>query len=187
MRYKEPRIGHTGQKVLLLLLAGTVIGLATSPRGQFRILKSVQKDWERINRRALYQSIRNLYKSNLVDAKDNTDGTTTFILNKSGKQKALSYKLEEMKIPPMKKWDNKWRLIIFDIPEKYKKGRDALAKTLKNMGCYSFQKSVFIHPFECENEIDFVVEFFNLRPYVRFIVAERIDNELHLKKLFKLS
>jgi len=54
------------------------------------------------------------------------------------------------------------------------------------MGFYQLQKSVFIYPFECSNEINFVIEFFNLRPFVRQILAERIDNELHLKKIYTL-
>ncbi len=49
-----------------------------------------------------------------------------------------------------------------------------------------FQKSVFISPFECKDEVNFVIEFFNLRPYVRFITATEIDNALHLKNQFGL-
>ena len=86
----------------------------------------------------------------------------------------------------MKKWDRKWRIIIFDIPEKCKKARDALSRSLKNAGFYRLQKSTFIHPFECKDEVDFVIEFFNLRPFVRFIIAEHLDNELHLKHYFNL-
>src|SRR3989338_469904 len=98
-------------------------------------------------------------------------------------RRALYY---DIKIPVMKRWDKKWRIILFDIPEKHKKARDALARVLKNIGCRQFQKSVFVHPFECRNEIDFVIESFSMRPYVRFIVADSIDNELHLKKYFDL-
>jgi len=51
-------------------------------------------------------------------------------------------------------------------------------KTLKKIGFYPFQKSVMVHPFECRDEMDFVIEFFNLRPYVRTMLANNIDNEL---------
>lgn len=163
------------------------MGLTTSPNRYFRILKTVKKDWEKINRGALHRAVKLLYKARLLDSKDNPDGTTTMILSHHGKQKALRYHIDEMKIQPMKHWDKKWRIVIFDIPEPRKKARDALARTLKNMGFYTLQKSVFVHPFECEDEVDFVIEFFNLRPFVRIILAEHIDNELHLKKYFNLS
>ena len=185
-RKGEIRIGPISQKVLLILLTGVALGLNTSPNRHFRILKTAVRAWKDINRRAMYAAIRRLYKAKLIGAKDNQDGSTTIILTQKGRIKALTYNLDEMKIPKMKKWDGNWRIVLFDIPEKYKKSRDALSRILKNMGFYKFQKSVFVHPFECGNEIDFIVEFFALRSYVRIIIAHEIDNTLHLKQYIKL-
>ena len=84
-------------------------------------------------------------------------------------------------------WDGKWRLVVFDVPEKLKKGRNALREKLKKIGFYELQKSVFVFPYKCKDEVDFIVEFFNLRKYVRFGVLESIDNELDLKKVFDLN
>lgn len=180
----EPRVGPIGQKILVLLLGGISLALTHNPKYFFRILENMAKDWNRINRYALYRSIRNLYKSKLIDAKDNEDGTTSMMLTKEGKKKALTYHIDTITIPKMKKWDKQWRLVLFDIPERFKKARDALALTLKRIGFYRLQKSVFVHPFECQNELDFVIEFWNVRPYVRTILASHIDNELHIKTRF---
>ncbi|QQG42981.1 MAG: CRISPR-associated endonuclease Cas2 [Candidatus Giovannonibacteria bacterium] len=185
-RYSELRIGPTAQKVVLLLWGGLALGLTHSPRQYFKIIKMIGKEWHNINRRALYNAIKSLYRSRLIDAEDNASGVTTLVLTERGKKKALTYQIDELKIPPMKKWDRKWRIVLFDIPESMKKARDALARTLKNAGFIKFQKSVFIHPFECRNEVDFIIEFFNVRPHVRFITATEIDNELHLKNKFNL-
>ena len=178
--------GPAAQKALLLLMAGPALILAYSPKRQFRVLKELTGEWKKINRRALDNAIRSLYTNKMVDIKENRDGTITIILTSSGKNKALTYDLENIKIPAMEKWDHKWRVILFDIPEKHKRARRALSRALKNMGCFQFQKSVFVHPFECRNEVDFVIEFFSMRPYVRFIIADNIDNELDLKKRFGL-
>jgi len=86
-----------------------------------------------------------------------------------------------------KKWDGKWRIVVFDIPEKKKGVRNALRRKLKELGFYELQKSVFVFPYECGNEIEFIVEFFELRPYVRTGVLEKIDNTTHLKRIFKLA
>ena len=185
-KYSKPKIGPVSQKVLLILLAGAALGLTHSPTQYFRIVKEAEKEWARINRRALHNAIRKLYRAKMVDSKDNKNGSTTIFLTQNGKKKALTYKLDEISIPEMKKWDGNWRVVLFDIPEKHKKGRNALSQLLKQMGFYRFQKSVFAHPFECKNEVDFVVEFFALRSYVRFILAHHIDNELHLKHHFGL-
>ncbi|MDP3935249.1 MAG: hypothetical protein Q8Q46_03480 [Candidatus Giovannonibacteria bacterium] len=183
---KVGSLGPTAQKVLLLLLAGPAFILAYSPKRQFRVLKELAVEWGKIDRRALDNAVRSLYINKMVDIKENRDGAITIVLTSSGKNKALTYDLENMEIPVMKKWDKKWRVILFDIPEKHKKARRALSQTLKNIGCFQFQKSVFVHPFECRNEIDFVIEFFSMRQYVRFIIADNIDNELDLKRRFGL-
>ena len=34
-----------------------------------------------------------------------------------GERRAQRYKLEKLKIERQKKWDGKWRVVMFDIPE----------------------------------------------------------------------
>ncbi|MCH7763134.1 MAG: hypothetical protein IIB95_05255, partial [Candidatus Marinimicrobia bacterium] len=63
-----------------------------------------------------------------------------------------------------------WRIVIFDIPEKRKKARDAINLKLKELGFHPIQKSTFIFPYECRNEIDFVAEHFFVRKYINYIV-----------------
>ncbi len=174
------------QKILLLLFSGITLGLTYHPYRQLKILKSAVKEWKNIGENQLKEEIKKLYRSQLIERKNNPDGSYTFRLTDKGKIKALTYHFQEMKIEN-KKWDRKWRIVIFDIPEKIRIGRDALREKLKDMGFYEIQKSAFIIPYECQNEIDFIIEFFDLRKYVRFGVLDTIDNELHLKQIFKLS
>ena len=61
-----------------------------------------------------------------------------------------------------------------------------LAEKLKEIGFYPMQKSVFIHPYECKDEIDFITEIFNLSPYVRFLRVNNTDIDLDLKNKFRL-
>lgn len=173
------------EKVLLLLLAGFALGYTHSPHKQWQLLRGMAKEWKKIDERFLREEIYRLYRSKLVHSQDNKDGTLTFELTEKGKIKALTYHFEEMKISK-KGWDNKWRIIIFDIPERLRRARDTLRDKLKELGFYELQKSVFVFPYECKDEIDFVIEFFYLRKYVRVGVLETIDNQLHLKKIFNL-
>lgn len=181
--------GHIGpvmQKILLAIYGGLSLSLTRNPRQAFRIIGAVKREWVKINQRSLYDAIRCLYQSRLISAKEKPDGTVEMILSEAGKKKALSYKIDEMKLPKPAKWDHLWRMVIFDIPEKNKKGRDAFSRTLGKLGFYKLQKSVFIYPYACQDELDFLIEFFNLRPYVRILVVKSIDNELHLKKALGL-
>jgi DNA-binding transcriptional regulator PaaX len=173
------------EKILLLLLAGLAFGFTYLPHKQWQIIKEVAREWKKIDEKALKEEIKKLYRSKLVERRKNPDGSFTFILTEKGKLKALTYHFQKIKIK-RENWDGKWRIVIFDIPERIKRARDALRDKLKELGFYELQKSVFIFPFKCEDEIEFVIEFFNLRKYVRIGILESIDNELHLKKFFGL-
>lgn len=180
------RQGETKRKIILLLTAGLALGLSGSPRKSFQILKSISKEWEELNRQSLKRAIRNLYMSKLISEKQNQDGTITMMLTDKGKEKALTYNLDEMEIKKPARWDGKWRIVLFDIPEKIRWARDAFRRHLNQLGFYEFQKSVFVHPFDCQDEIDYLIEFYNARKFIRFIIAESLDNELHLKAHFGL-
>ena len=93
---------------------------------------------------------------------------------------------DKMIIKTPKQWDKKWRIVMFDIPERLKRLRNSLRWHFREIGLIELQKSVFVHPYPCDDEIEFIVEFYNSRRYVRFVVAERIDSELHLRKKFDL-
>jgi len=186
MRSQGPRIGNLKKKILLLLAAGLALGLTRSPKKHWWILKQIPKEWKKVNRQTLERAINSLYTSHLIQEKDNKDGTTTMILSKNGKQKALQFDIEKMEIKKPVKWDRKWRIVMFDIPEKLKRLRDSLRIHFQEVGLIEFQKSVFVHPYPCNDEIEFILELYNARRYVRFIVAEEVDNELHLMKKFNL-
>jgi len=163
------------------------LGLTASPSKSLFVLKNIIKEWREINKDTLNRSIRNLYKSKLVSTESNKDGTLTLFLTKEGKRLALAYNIDEMKIQKSNKWDGHWRIIMFDIPERLKKIRESVRYHLKNLEFYEFQKSVFVHPYECEEQIEYLIEFYNVRRYIRVAMANKIDNELHLKKYFQLN
>lgn len=177
----------TKQKVLLLLQAGLALSLTPSPRRQFWILKELSKEWKKINRQYLYRIIHEFKYDRLVDWKEKEDGSIEVVLTEKGKKHALRFNFEEMKIQEPNTWDGKWRAVFFDIPEKKRGIRDALRNKLRDLKFYELQKSVFIHPFPCKDEVDFIVEFFNARNFVRYAEMANLTNEAHLKLHFDLN
>ncbi|MEK7664771.1 MAG: CRISPR-associated endonuclease Cas2 [Patescibacteria group bacterium] len=174
------------EKILLILLSGVAFGCSYTAQKQYKVLKFLGKEWQKINKNELKREIRNLYRSKLIKEKKNSDGSLTFILSEKGKLKALTYHFDKMKIEK-NNWDGKWRIVVFDVPEKLRRGRDALREKIKKLGFYELQKSVFVFPYNCKDEIDFIIEFFGIRKYVRYGVLDYIDNELHLKNNFRLK
>ncbi len=173
----------TKQKIILLLMAGAALSFSRSSLQHYRIYKSLGIEWQKINKSKLGLEIKNLYESKLIKEVKNSDGSFTFVLSSKGKVKALTYQFNEMKLK-RGIWDKKWRVVFFDVPEKYRWGRDALRKKLRELGFYEFQKSLFAFPYDCEDEIDFIIEYYQIRKYVRYGVFEYLDDDVYLRKNF---
>jgi DNA-binding transcriptional regulator PaaX len=185
-KLRKIRIGILGRQILTLLLMGMSLGLTMSVKRHFWILDSIPKELKKVKKRYLNRAIKRLYDSKLVEIKEDEKGNTILVLSEEGKKKMLIYNIENLKLKRQPKWDGYWRLFIFDIPEKFKRERYILSKKLKEIGMYQLQKSVYVYPFECKDELDFIIEYFGFRKYIRFILAKEIDNELHLRKIFGL-
>ena len=177
---------ETKQKMLLLLVAGATLGFSRSPKNYFMILESVANEWKDIDRKALVRAVREFYNDRIIDYKEKKDGTVEIVLTKEGKKKALKFQIDEIKIKKPEKWDGKWRVVIFDIPEKNKKAREALRNKLKELGFKELQKSVLVLPYECEDEIDFIAEVFEIRGFVRFMRVNSFTNDEQFKLKFGL-
>ena len=179
-------LGPNAKKILLLLEGGLVLSLTRRPDAYFKILKKISKEWKKINEVNLRRTIKRLYRSKLIDYKENNDGTVNLTLSDNGKKRILRFDLDKIKIIKPPRWDKLWRLVFFDIPEEKNQGRKALVAKLKELGFYPMQKSVFIHPYECKDEIDFITEIFELAPFVRFLRVKDADIDLDLKNRFHL-
>lgn len=180
------KLGSTQKKILLLLLGGVGLSLAGTPGKYFAVIKSVADEWNKINETSLKRAIKSLYESKLIEAREHENSSMTIVLSENGKRKALTYNMDTMTIKKPPVWDGKWRMVMFDIPNKRKKERDVLRNMLKQLGFIKYQESAFILPYECKNEVDYVVEFYNLRPHVRLVEVNSFDDDLAFKKSFGL-
>jgi DNA-binding transcriptional regulator PaaX len=187
-------LGPTQKKLLIILFGWAAVGLARSPGQQWEVMKELKYQWDKATReekmpskQSLSRSIQKLYESKLVDIKQEKDGSWKMVLTEDGRKKILQYDLGKLSIARPMKWDKKWRMVLFDIPEEKRKGRDAFRTWLKKLKFYQLQASVFVHPYDCKDEYEFLVEMYGMRKYVRYAVLEKIDNEKHLKKIFQLK
>lgn len=84
-------------------------------------------------------------------------------------------------------WDKKWRVVIFDIPQELHRNRVALRRKLKNLGFYMLQKSVFVFPYPCEEELGYIGGELEVSDYIDIITAENIGfKERELRKYFNI-
>jgi len=95
--------------------------------------------------------------------------------------------LSEFKIAKSEKWDKKWRLVSYDIPEIYKKSRNIFRKVLENNNFYQIHKSLWVSPYDCKEEIAVFAKNLGLSEYVIVIATERLPNQREMIGYFGLK
>jgi len=139
--------------------------------------------WREQDKQKFYNNIYYLKQNKLIELYQDEKGEF-FQLTDKGREKIAQLWLDKLEIKKPKKWDKKWRLVIFDIPEKRKVTREIFRDMLKRLGFHQVQKSVLVYPYECYREIAFLKELYNIKSYVQYIVADRIESEIPLIKIF---
>ena len=137
-------------------------------------------------RKRIQEAFWRLRHKELISYQEKKDGTIKIALTEAGKKKAFRYKFDAMEISEPRRWDRKWRIVAFDIPEGKKPARNALAEKLKQLGLKQFQKSLWIYPYPCKDEIDFVAEILEVGKYVHYIEATGVTNDAALRDVFEL-
>ena len=86
-----------------------------------------------------------------------------------------------------RKWDGKWRIVFFDLKTERTRERDAIRLMLRRCGFIFLQKSVWVYPFDCSSEVEFLRSFFQLEEKeFRLVVSEDIGEDDYLRKHFRL-
>lgn len=187
MRERYSKI--TKDILLGLAVTGAVLIAATSPYFSLNLIRAIKKDKKYIKKyfekRKVERAFARLRKNRLVILQEK-DGKFIVKLTEKGKRKVKEIQYEKLKIEKPDVWDGKWRIVTFDIPNKKNAAREALRRKIKELGFYFLQKSVWVYPYPCEKEIQFLVELFEVWPYVDIIVAKEISNDVKLKKHFRL-
>jgi DNA-binding transcriptional regulator PaaX len=119
-------------------------------------------------------------------------GLVTFV-EKDGKRYAritekgeriLQMKTEKTAIMKKKKWDRRWRVVIFDVPERRKNIRDRLRHFMSEYGFVRLQDSVWIYPYDCEDLIALAKANFRIGADVLYMIVERLEHDKHLREHF---
>ena len=169
-------------KVVLasIALSGVVAVAAVVPN----ILSLLPR--RRFNSRKIQKALAGLKHRGFIEVIREKDGKEVVRIISKGETKVREFELDALVIRKPWRWDKKWRIIIFDIPNKYRNAREALRDKIKELGFHQLQKSVWVHPYPCEEEIMFVADTFNIVPFVEILESKIILNEGKVRKFFDL-
>ena len=176
----------TGRRILL-----SIVGVGITVNALFdqtRIWRKATwefRKWREKDSRRFSKALYKLKTQRLISHYIDSKGGEILELTEEGKKRVAQYIFEEAsEIKRDEKWDGKWRMVIFDVPETMKSLRDVLRWKLKRLHFYPLQKSVFVYPFDCKEEILLIEEYYGLKDMAQFVLAERIESERKLIKYF---
>ena len=107
-------------------------------------------------------------------------------LTNKGESVLRTLEAREYAIQKPRRWDRKWRVLIFDIPE-YRKGtRDKIRYTLQTIGFVHLQHSVWIYPYDCEDLITLLKADFRIGRDMLYMTVDSLEGDATIKKRFGL-
>lgn len=137
------------------------------------------KDYPSQKKQNLYSTIYRMKEEGYIKVVEDR-GKKRYISTLKGKTKILAYLKKD------KKWDGKWRIVIFDVPETKKKMRNFFRQKLSDLGYRILQKSVWICPYNTADYVEELIEYCKAKPYIHYLLVEEIDDRDTLMELFKL-
>lgn len=109
-----------------------------------------------------------------------------YSLSQEGKKILRQWELEDNGFKKSKKWDKKWRVIIFDIPEKKKTVRVKISRLFRQVGMYRLQDSVWIYPYDCEDIIGLLKTDLGIGKELLYMIVDELENDRYLREEFRL-
>jgi phenylacetic acid degradation operon negative regulatory protein len=164
------------EEILLHLYNCVDYALSYTTKRKLFILDEFPREWKDFKQSKIKDGIRDLNKQKFIRKKEKYDGSVLVSLTEKGRLRALNLKFRRLG-NKKEKWDGKWRMVAFDIPDECRKGRNILRYRLKMAGFLELQESLFLYPYDCHEEIKNLVDLFKLKKYVCFAIISSIDDE----------
>lgn len=170
-----------------IAVAGIITIAATSPYFVRDLLRVWQRR-QRYKQKSVATAFHRLRREGLVTL-ERKGHTYSVALTSKGQKKASLVQLDSLRILTPKQWDQKWRFLMFDVKQTQRWKRDVLRSFLRHLGFLQFQKSVWVHPYNCEKEVRFLQELLGLHSNeIKLITAVDLrEDNLTLRKKFRLS
>ena len=173
-------------KLRSINILGSMLSLALpffEASSVYRIPASKFRDELGIDRQMIYDRISYLkrkgYIESFVEGKEKYYEITPKGLAKTNYYLATNPVVQRPDI-----WDKKWRVVIFDIPNKRKTNRDLFRLKLLEIGFIKVQESVYVYPFECTEIISNLSKVYSLDKNVSVMISEIIQGEATIIEKF---
>ena len=174
------------QSIILntLYIVGVLSVAAVAPK-MLSLLKHLDPQKKGSRKSSVNTAIKRLAERGLIVWEKSAKGT--FLrLTKEGERTIEIIERNDFRLKKPKKWDGRWRVIIFDIRETKRVARNKFRMTLQRIGFLKLQNSVWVFPYDCEELITLIKTDFMIGKEILYIIADSIENDKWVRKHFKL-
>lgn len=187
-RERIKQIGNT--RVTDAMSAGSIVlhELARVGAANFRHITNgtlARTEGSHLNENSFYTAIARLRRRKMIDK-----GGYGYALTPRGEWAAMKAAVQRgmnAKRIISSTWDGKWRMILFDFPEKKRSDRDYVRGVLKKTGFKEFQRSTWISPHKIPSYLMKLLKDQRLKDHVRVITTNDINYDKDLRRQFKLQ
>jgi DNA-binding transcriptional regulator PaaX len=180
--YKKRKVKKDIQKAILMSVKAIgFLSVALLAPNAVKVLKNLGFTLNNRENESIKRSRDRLIKLGLLKYEKNT-----LSLTEKGLLKIHRLEAEEWRLNKPKKWDKKWRVLIFDIPEKRKNIREKVRYSLIAIGFIRLQDSVWIYPYPCDDLINLLKADFKVGKDLLYMIVDSIENDATLIKSFNL-
>ena len=175
--------------VLEIIALGGVITLASAAPMVLQALGVAALVYKKPRPQQRYYTktvIKRLIDKKLLEFKKTKSGKSYLSITDRGTKELNKYRIGDLKISKPRRWDEKWRVVAFDIKEYRRGDRDNLRQELINFGFRKLQNSVWIYPYDCEELIGLLKSSYELGRHLLYMTVDHLEYDQKLRQDFNL-
>ncbi len=172
--------------ILITIATAGILSVALVAPNALQMIKQFSGKQNYNKKNYIKSSLGKLLKNGYIKLETNSEGKKFVSLTKKGEDQLVKYKIGDLRIKRPRRWDKKWRIVIFDIKEKRRETRDLLRSVLNRFGFIKLQNSVWIFPYDCEELIIMLKSDLFVGKDVLYMTVDKIENDKWLKETFGL-
>ena len=174
--------------IIAALGAAAIIGIAMAAPNAVQLLKYVDLGaiGNRDPRRRVSEAMSRLRRKGLVEWRE-TKGAWRLRLTEKGRVHFAHVRLAAMRVPQPRRWDGRWRFVMFDIPESRSALRQSIRALITGFGFHRFQNSVWVYPYDCEDFVTLLKLELGVGNQLLYVVADAVEYDAPLRKYFGLQ
>ncbi len=178
---KRTRKGRVQKIILHSVATAGILSIALVAPNVLKAMKKLGLVPKLRQKEYVSSSASKMVKKGLMEFKDGH-----YQITKKGEELLRLWDIESYQLKKPKKWDGKWRMVIFDIPEKKKRVRRQITPLFIQAGMHRLQDSVWVYPYDCEDIVALLKTELGVGRDVLYVIADEIENDKHLRAHFGL-